>query len=118
MRSTRKQLIIGGNFDGTPRWSRDLDQYIAIDEALCGQCDIADIRPALLLERRPCGIRALYGGRALSIVPTAQLRRGRRQSSMYAQLPHAEFYAELTEFFYGMLEHYDHVIGVLDTHSD
>ena len=33
-------LIVGGNFDGTPRWSRDLDQYIGIDEALCGQCDI------------------------------------------------------------------------------
>ena len=36
-----EELIIGGNFDGTPRWQRDLDDYIEIDEALCGQCDIA-----------------------------------------------------------------------------
>ena len=28
-----------------------------------------------------------------------------------AQSPHGEFYAELTEFFYTMLEFYDHVIG-------
>ena len=34
-------LIVGGNFDGTPRWAREVDTYIGIDEALCGQCDIA-----------------------------------------------------------------------------
>ena len=31
-----------------------------------------------------------------------------------AQSPHGEFYDELTAFFYTMLEHYDHDIGVQD----
>ena len=28
------------HFDGTPPWSRDLDNYIRIDEALADQCDV------------------------------------------------------------------------------
>ena len=37
-----EELIIGGNFDGTPLWSRNLDDHAATDEALCGTCDIAN----------------------------------------------------------------------------
>ena len=39
---SRSELIIGGNYDGTPLWSRNLDDHAATDEALCGTCDIAN----------------------------------------------------------------------------
>ena len=35
-----EELIIGGTYDGTLLWKRDIDDYRAIDAALCGQCDI------------------------------------------------------------------------------
>ena len=36
------ELIVGGNYDGTPLWSRNLDDHAATDAALCGTCDIAN----------------------------------------------------------------------------
>ena len=36
-----QELIVGGNYDGTLLWRRNLDDYAAIDVALCGDCDIA-----------------------------------------------------------------------------
>ena len=39
-----EELIVGGNFDGTPLWQhheRTTQNYIDIDVALCGQCRIS-----------------------------------------------------------------------------
>ena len=112
-----EELIIGGNFDGTPRWSRDLDQYIAIDEALCGQCDIVTFARRFYLNADLAEFARLW---RQGIVYRADRTTTPWSPTIFdvAQSPHGEFYAELTEFFYNMLEHYDHVIGVLDTHSD
>ena len=109
-------LIVGGNFDGTPRWSRDLDAYIGIDEALCGQCDIVTFARRFYLNADLTEFARLW---RQGIVYRADRTTTPWSPFIFdvAQSPHGEFYAELTEFFYGMLEHYDHVIGVLDTHS-
>ena len=38
---TLQELIVGGNYDGTPLWSRYLDDYATTDRSLCSQCNIA-----------------------------------------------------------------------------
>ena len=37
-----EELIVGGVYDGTPLWSRNLADHAGTDEALCGTCDIAN----------------------------------------------------------------------------
>ena len=103
-------LIVGGNFDGTPRWRRDLDDYIAVDEALCGQCDIATFARRFYLNADLTEFARLW---RQGIVYRADRDTTPWSPTIFdvAQSPHGEFYDELTEFFYKMLEHYDHVIG-------
>ena len=103
-------LIVGGNFDGTPRWRRDLEDYIAIDEALCGQCDIATFARRFYLNADLAEFARLW---RQGIVYRADRDTAPWSPTIFdvAQSPHGEFYAELTEFFYRMLTHYDHVIG-------
>ena len=103
-------LIVGGNFDGTPHWSRDLDDYIAVDEALCGQCDIATFARRFYLNADLAEFARLW---RQGIVYRADRDTTPWSPTIFdvAQSPHAEFYAELTEYFYKMLTHYDHVIG-------
>ena len=105
-----ESLIVGGNFDGTPHWKRDLDQYIAVDEALCGQCDIATFARRFYLNADLAEFARLW---RQGIVYRADRDTTPWSPTIFdvAQSPHGEFYAELTEFFYTMLEFYDHVIG-------
>ena len=106
----RPRGIVGGNFDGTPRWRRDLDDYIAVDEALCGQCDIATFARRFYLNADLAEFARLW---RQGIVYRADRDTTPWSPTIFdvAQSPHGEFYAELTEFFYTMLTHYDHVIG-------
>ena len=53
-----EELIVGGNFDGTPLWSRNLDDHAATDEALCGTCDIANFARQVLLPCQPAPVPA------------------------------------------------------------
>ena len=46
-----QELIVGGNFDGTPLWSRYLDDYAATDRTLCSQCNIATFARQVLQAR-------------------------------------------------------------------
>ena len=106
-------LIVGGNFDGTPRWRRDLDDYIAVDEALCGQCDIATFARRFYLNADLVAFARLW---RQGILYRADRTTTPWSPTIFdvAQSPHGEFYAELHEFFHTMLEHYDHVVGVQD----
>ena len=36
-----QELIVGGEYDGTLLWKRNLQDYIDMDMALCGECEIA-----------------------------------------------------------------------------
>ena len=100
-------LIVGGNFDGTPRWRRDLDDYIAVDEALCGQCDIATFARRFYLKADLTEFARLW---RQGIVYRADRTTTPWSPEIFdvAQSPHGEFYDELTAFFYlgaFMLEH-------------
>ena len=108
-----QELIIGGNFDRTPRWRRDLETYMGIDEALCGQCDIATFARRFYLKADLREFARLW---RQGILYRADRTTTPWSPTIFdvAQSPHGEFYAELTEFFYTMLEHYDHDIGVQD----
>ena len=108
-----ESLIVGGNFDGTPHWKRDLDQYIGIDEALCGQCDIATFARRFYLNADLVAFARLW---RQGILYRADRTTTPWSPTIFdvAQSPHGEFYAELHEFFHTMLEHYDHVVGVQD----
>ena len=36
-----EDLIVGGQYDGTLLWRRNLEDYIGIDTSICGQCNIS-----------------------------------------------------------------------------
>ena len=54
-----EELIIGGNYDGTPLWKRtESGLYVDIDVALCGQCDIATFARRFLVPSEFASIQA------------------------------------------------------------
>ena len=106
-------LIVGGNFDGTLRWKRDLDDYILVDERLCGQCDIATFARRFYFKADLPAFRRTW---RQGIVYSADRGTDPWSPDIYdvAQSPIGDFYDELSEYFHSMLEHYDHVVGVQD----
>ena len=62
-----EEMIIGGQYDGTLLWKRNEAYYVAIDEALCGKCDIAT-----------------FGRQFLSKADLPAFRRLWRQGDVYA----------------------------------
>ena len=56
----REELIVGGTYDGTPLWKRNLEDYIQIDEALCGQCDASTFARRFLFHADLPAFRRLW----------------------------------------------------------
>ena len=96
-----QELIVGGTYDGTLLWKRNLPDYIAVDLGLCGQCKIATLARQFLFKadlsafrsvwrqgivygingwRRPRGVRELYDVPDQALPPySCLLRRSRRE---------------------------------------
>ena len=108
-----EELIIGGAYDGTLLWKRYEPEYVAIDEALCGQCEAST-----------------FARRFLKRADLPAFRRAWRQGIIYsadrsvtpwapeffdAAIPPAEDYYDALDAAYdGMIDHYDSVVGAQD----
>ena len=111
-----EELIVGGNFDGTPLWQhheRTTQNYIDIDEALCGQCRISTFARQFLSKADLAAFREVW-------------RQGTVYSADRSTTPWSTaafelattavpaFHDELDHHFDLMLDHYDEVVGVQD----
>ena len=112
-----EELIVGGVYDGTLLWKRNEEEYIGIDTALCGQCDIATFARRFLFNADlPAFRRAWRQG----IIYSAD-----RSTTPWSPLlfdvvpaPFEDFYDKLDLYYHKMLEHYDHVVGPAEHQHD
>ena len=105
-----EELIVGGNFDGTPLWRRNLDSFIALDAALCGQCDIATFaRRFLFSANLPLFRRVWRSG----IIYSVNRIPAKWEPALFdvAPQPQSAYYDVLDAAYHAALVYYDHTTG-------
>ena len=55
-----RELVVGGNYDGTLLWKRTRDEMFGVDALLCGQCDVSTFARRFLLAADLPAFRRLY----------------------------------------------------------
>ena len=55
-----EELIVGGQYDGTLLWKRDIDEYRSVHDYLCGECDIATFARRFILNANLDLFRRVY----------------------------------------------------------
>ena len=105
-----EELIVGGNFDGTPLWSRNLDDQAATDAALCGTCDIANFARRFYFHANLPLFRRLYrSGIIYSVDRSANPWEA--QIFAVATQPESQYYDDLDTAYHAALRYYDERVG-------
>ena len=105
-----EELIIGGNFDGTPLWSRNLDDHAATDEALCGTCDIANFARRFYFHANLPLFRRLHrSGTIYSVDRSANPWEA--EIFAVASQPESQYYDDLDTAYHEALRYYDENVG-------
>ena len=105
-----EELIIGGNYDGTPLWSRYLADHAATDDALCGTCDIANFARRFYFHANLPLFRRLHrSGIIYSVDRTANPWEARLFA--VASQPESQYYDDLDTAYHEALRYYDERIG-------
>ena len=111
-----EELIMGGEFDGTPLWmhhDRTVQDYKDIDKALCGQCNIANLARQLKKKGDLPAFRSgwrqglIYGINRLSTPWSPVVFDVVNQMEDTV----AEFHDELDGYYQAMIDYYDEVVG-------
>ena len=110
---SREELIVGGNYDGTPLWKRNLDDFIRIDEALCGDCDIATFARRFLFKANLPLFRRLHRQGIIYSVDRRSTPWGAQFFDVATQ-PHTTFYDQLDADYRKALDYYDLTTGAQD----
>ena len=107
-----EELIVGGNYDGTPLWKRDLEDYQTRDLKLCSQCSIATFARQVLKR----GNIPLY--KQLALVRDGFVYSIDRSVTPWgaeifdvATQPQSEYYIALDAAYEAMLDYYDMVVA-------
>ena len=108
-----EEIIHGGNFDGTPLWKRNLDEYEAIDAGLCGQCDIVTYARRFYFHANLPLFRRLYRSGIVYAVDRSVTPWGATLFDVATQ-PESEFYVELDRDYHDSLAYYDNVVGAAE----
>ena len=105
-----EELIIGGNYDGTPLWSRNLDDHAATDEALCGTCDIANFARRFYFHANLPLFRRLHRS---GIIYSVDRSANPWESTIFAvaSQPESQYYDDLDTAYHEALRYYDERIG-------
>ena len=108
-------LIVGGNFDGTPLWrhhERTLQDYIDIDEGLCGACK-GSMFPRQM--RKKADLAAFRAEWRQGLIYTVDRTTTPWSPLLFDAPPPgmttSEFHDVLDEYLGLMHDHYDDVIG-------
>ena len=107
------EVISGGQNDGAFRWRSGLQDYIDVDERLCGQCDIATFARRFLLN---ANIEAFRRVERQGIVYAANRASTPWQPDLadVVATPLEDGYDELDAYYAGALAHYDTIVGPAD----
>ena len=111
-----EELIIGGVNDATPLWKnheRTVQNYIDIDAALCGQCDIDIFAREFYFEADlPAFRRAWRQG----IIYSADRTTTPWTPVLFDAAPGnvSDWHDELDDYYHNMLRHYAQVVAVQD----
>ena len=108
-----EEMIVGGNFDGTPLWKRDEADYIEIDRLLCGQCDGATFARRFLFHADLPAFRRAYRS---GLINSADRSTTPWSPTLFdvATQPESDFYDQDEAQYQAALKFYDDVIGVQD----
>ena len=109
----REELIVGGTYDGTPLWKRNLEDYIQIDEALCGQCDASTFARRFLFHADLPAFRRLW---RQGIVYAVNRTTDPWSPELFdaASGDVGDFYNELDADYRKALDYYDDTTGAQD----
>ena len=105
-----QELIIGGNYDGTLLWKRNLDEHAGTDEALCGTCDIANFARRFYFHANLPLFRRLYRS---GIIYSVDRRLNPWGASIFATVdqPESQGYDDLDTSYHEALRYYDENVG-------
>ena len=107
------ELIVGGNYDGTLLWKRDMAEYAAIDVALCGQCDAVTFGRRFLFHADLPAFRRLW---RQGIVYAVDRTTDPWSPTLFdaASGDVGDFYNELKADYRKALDYYDETSGAQD----
>ena len=105
------ELIVGGNYDGTPLWRRNLDEYALVDDRLCGECEIATFARRFLFNANLPLFRRLYRQGIIYGVNRTTTPKWEANIMDVATQPHSEFYVQLVKDYHAALTHYDMAVA-------
>ena len=105
-----EELIVGGQYDGTLLWKRDIDEYRSVHDYLCGECDIATFARRFILNANLDLFRRVYR-QGLVYATNRTPARWEPRFIDVATTPQSSFYEQLRVDYHLALTHYDHVIG-------
>ena len=107
-----QELIVGGNFDGTLLWKRDIDEFRSVHDYLCGECDINPFARRFILNANLDLFRRVYRqGLVYATNRDVTARWEPRFIDVATTDPQSSFYEQLRVDYHRALTHYDHVIG-------
>ena len=105
------EFIVGGNYDGTPLWRRNLDEYALVDDRLCGECEIATFARRFLFNANLPLFRRLYRQGIIYGVNRTTTPKWEANIMDVATQPHSEFYVQLVKDYHAALTHYDMAVA-------
>ena len=105
-----EELIVGGNFDGTPLWSRNLDDYRDIDRRLCSQCSIATFARQVLKRGNIPLLKQLVRSGIVYSIDRSMTPWGAEIFDAATQ-PESQYYIALDTAYEAALDYYDTVVA-------
>ena len=105
-----EELVIGGNNDGLPLWKVQEPEYLEMDEAICGQCDIATFARRFLFHADLVQFRSLYRSGVIYAVDRTATPWIPGLFDVATQ-PESVFYDLLATNYHEALQYYDEVVG-------
>ena len=105
-----EELILGGVYDGTTLWSRNLADFQALDATLCGQCEIATFARRFYFQADLPAFRRLWRSGYLYAVDRSTTPWSPELFDVATQ-PQGEYHDALDAAYHAALEYYDTVVG-------
>ena len=105
-----EEIIMGGNYDGTPLWKRNLDEHAGTDAALCGTCDVANFARRFYFHADLPLFRRLNRS---GIVYSVDRSANPWSATIFAVAtqPQSQYYDDLDTAYHEALRYYDENVG-------
>ena len=111
-----EELVVGGNFDGTPLWKRTQAEYERDRRGALRTVRHRDLRPPVPVPREPAALPKAASQSGIIYAVNRDTTPWEATLFDVATQPESEFYVELETEYQGMLRHYDNVVGADPNH--